>query len=153
RKRWEKIYKWLPGKWSFNRAYDKLIANMDQHSKTITNTYMTGSLRNYMALIIGTMAIVTFTFMLMKDGFTILFDDVFYVTFIEVVVVGIVICGAIATVFANSNLAIILITGITGYGVAILFVLYRAPDLALTQLVIETVSIVLFYSFTVTYRN
>src|SRR5699024_4928811 len=45
---------------------------------------------------------------------------------------------------ANSNLAIILITGITGYGVAILFVLYRAPDLALTQLVIETVSIVLF---------
>src|SRR5699024_7148098 len=75
---------------------------------------------------------------------TIRFNDVADVTFIEVVVVGIVICGAIATVFANSNLAIILITGITGYGVAILFVLYRAPDLALTQLVIETVSIVLF---------
>src|SRR5699024_7194703 len=91
-----------------------------------------------------TMDNVTFTFMWMIDGFTIRFNDVADVTFIEVVVVGLVLCGAIATVFANSNLAIILITGITGYGVAILFVLYRAPDLALTQLVIETVSIVLF---------
>ncbi|HIV74071.1 MAG TPA: DUF4040 domain-containing protein, partial [Candidatus Pseudogracilibacillus intestinigallinarum] len=34
--------------------------------------------------------------------------------------------------------------GITGYGVAILFVLYRAPDLALTQLVIETITMALF---------
>src|SRR5699024_358970 len=54
------------------------------------------------------------------------------------------VCSSDLTIFANNNLAIILITGIVGYGVSILFVIYRAPDLALTQLVIETVSVALF---------
>ena len=37
-----------------------------------------------------------------------------------------------------------MLAGITGYGVAVLFLLHGAPDLALTQVLVETVSIVLF---------
>src|SRR5699024_3864910 len=52
--------------------------------------------------------------------------------------------GSFSPLFANHNFAILLITGLVGYGVSILFVISRAPDLALTQLVIETVSVALF---------
>lgn len=52
--------------------------------------------------------------------------------------------AAVATLFANHNLSAILILGVVGFGTSMLFVIYRAPDLALTQLVIETISMALF---------
>jgi multicomponent Na+:H+ antiporter subunit A len=38
----------------------------------------------------------------------------------------------------------IILLGAVGYSVSLFFVIYRAPDLALTQLVIETISVALF---------
>ncbi|HSH26103.1 MAG TPA: hydrogen gas-evolving membrane-bound hydrogenase subunit E, partial [Massilibacterium sp.] len=49
-----------------------------------------------------------------------------------------------AVAFIYNRIAAILILGIVGYGLALLFVFFKAPDLALTQLVIETITVVLF---------
>ncbi|WP_284140470.1 MULTISPECIES: Na+/H+ antiporter subunit A [unclassified Virgibacillus] len=144
RRYWKNIYNFFPGKLSFNNLYDGLLEKVDQYTATVTNFYMNGSLKNYVAIIIGTIFIVTLSFMFITDGFTISNDNLADVTGIELAVVFIIAIAAIATIFTNHKLAIILITGVVGYGVAILFVIYRAPDLALTQLVIETVSVVLF---------
>ena len=143
-KRWYSIYDRIPGAVSFNRLYDWSIDALDTTPRKITNFYMRGSLRNYMLIILGTTFIVSFGFLFLTDGFVIKFDDLAPITLLELVVVFAITVAAIATIFARNNVAVILILGITGYGVAILFVLYRAPDLALTQLVIETVSITLF---------
>lgn len=144
RTKWIRVYNILPGKLSFNRVYDFIVEKVDAYSRGITNFYMTGSLRHYMVLILGTMIVVTFGYLFITDGFTIEFDNLAEVTVLEIAVVTVTIIGAIATIFMNNNIAAILVTGIVGYGVAILFVIYRAPDLALTQLVVETVSIALF---------
>src|SRR5699024_114869 len=98
----------------------------------------------YMLIILVTTFVVTFAFLYATDGFVVNFTDLAPVSVLEMVVVIAITVAAISTIFARNNVAVILILGITGYGVAILFVLYRAPDLALTQLVIETVSITLF---------
>ena len=37
-----------------------------------------------------------------------------------------------------------MLVGVTGYGVAMLFLLHGAPDLALTQVLVETVTLVMF---------
>ena len=37
-----------------------------------------------------------------------------------------------------------MLVGVTGYGVAMLFLLHGAPDLALTQMLVETVTLVIF---------
>ena len=37
-----------------------------------------------------------------------------------------------------------MLVGVTGYGVAVLFLLHGAPDLALTQVLVETVTLVVF---------
>ncbi|WP_085991840.1 Na+/H+ antiporter subunit A [Oceanobacillus senegalensis] len=144
RKKWQGIYNILPGNLSFNRVYNTIIEKLDTYSAGITNTYMTGSLRTYMILILGTTFIVTLMYMWLTNGFTIDFSQVADVTSLEVALVTIIMIAAIATLFVNNNVAVILVTGIVGYGVSMLFVIYRAPDLALTQLTVETISIALF---------
>src|SRR5690625_4622943 len=139
RKSWEDVYNLLPGSFSFNRIYDYSIRSINTYSNKLTNFYMTGSLRTYMLIIIGATFLISFLFMYNTDGFAIDFSDLAEITVLEIVVVIAIIVAAIGTIFSNHNIAAILILGITGYGVAILFVLYRAPDLALTQLVIETI--------------
>src|SRR5699024_7152712 len=83
--------------------------------------------------------------MYLTNGFALDTSDLAPITTLEIVVVGSIIVAAGATVFSNNNVAAILFLGIVGYGVAILFVIYRAPDIALTQLVIETVTVALFF--------
>ena len=56
---------------------------------------------------------------------------------------GIMAVAALAAIFAKSRLGSILCLGIVGYGVAMLFSFYSAPDLAMTQLVIESLTVIL----------
>src|SRR5699024_3515494 len=81
---------------------------------------------------------------LATGGFTIDFGNLASVTIIDLAVALVITAAAIGTIFAKKNVAAILIAGVAGYGVSLLFVIYRAPDLALTQLVVETVSVALF---------
>lgn len=142
--KWMGIYSVFPGKLSFNHVYDWLMLKTDTASEKVTNFYMTGSLRTYMSIILGAMFVVTFTVMYLTNGFAIDFTDIAPITVLEIVVVASIMIAAVATLFSNNNVGAILILGIVGYGVAILFVIYRAPDIALTQLVIETVTVALF---------
>src|SRR5699024_6150840 len=46
--------------------------------------------------------------------------------------------------FINNRITAIIVTGVAGFLVALMFTIFRAPDLALTQLLVETVSVILF---------
>lgn len=144
-KKWSNIYDAIPGKLSLNKVYDKLIQQIDDISASITNSYMTGSIKLYMSIILLAIIAVTFTIMFTTGGLSsISFDDLEEVKVVDIAVVVIMVLAALATIFVNNKLALILITGIVGFGISILFVIFRAPDLALTQLVVETVSMALF---------
>jgi len=58
--------------------------------------------------------------------------------------------GALAAVRARSRLAVIACLGVVGYGVALVFILFGAPDLAMTQFLVETLTVIVlvlvFYS-------
>ena len=49
-----------------------------------------------------------------------------------------------AILFAKARITAVLLNGVLGYSVAFFFVIFRAPDLALTQLVVESVTTALF---------
>lgn len=57
---------------------------------------------------------------------------------------AVVLAGALTAAVTTSRLAAVAALGAVGYGVALLYVLYGAPDLAMTQFCIETLSVVLF---------
>ena len=52
--------------------------------------------------------------------------------------------SAFTVLFAKTRMISLVAVGALGYLVSMLFVLFRAPDLALTQLVVETVTTALF---------
>ncbi|MDU6195042.1 MAG: DUF4040 family protein [Staphylococcus haemolyticus] len=61
------------------------------------------------------------------------------------VILGIMISVVgIALVFIRQRLTMVILNGIIGYSVALFFLLMREPDLALTQLVVETITTILF---------
>ena len=63
---------------------------------------------------------------------------------LQVAIVVVVIVAAILTVRSRRRLRAVLLLGVTGYGTALLFVAHGAPDLALTQVLVETFSVVTF---------
>lgn len=62
----------------------------------------------------------------------------------EAVLALLVVAGAAGTVLSGSRLAAVVALGVTGFGVALLFLVFGAPDLAMTQLAVETLSVLLF---------
>ncbi|MEH3068775.1 MAG: DUF4040 domain-containing protein [Aeromicrobium erythreum] len=73
------------------------------------------------------------------DGSTFGPDDA-----LRVATVALVCAAALLTVRSRRRLRAVLLLGVTGYGTALLFVLHGAPDLALTQVLVETFALVTF---------
>src|SRR3546814_6615556 len=57
---------------------------------------------------------------------------------------AVVVAAAFVTTRSRRRLRAVLLVGVTGYGTAMLFLLHGAPDLALTQVLVETTSLVVF---------
>lgn len=62
----------------------------------------------------------------------------------ELALAGVAIAGAIAATRVRRRMAAALLLGVVGIAVSGIFVVYSAPDLALTQLLIETLTVALF---------
>ncbi len=65
-------------------------------------------------------------------------------TLTEVIIVSVIAVAAIAMVVVRRRFAAVLLLGAVGYGIAGLFALFGGPDLALTQLLVETLAVTLF---------
>lgn len=62
----------------------------------------------------------------------------------EIALLAIMLISISFTVFTNSRLAAVAAMGVTGYALCLLFVFYSAPDLAMTQFTIDTLTVILF---------
>ena len=62
----------------------------------------------------------------------------------QLVVAAIIVVAAVLTARSRRRLKAVMLVGVTGYGTAMLFLLHGAPDLALTQVLVETVTLVVF---------
>src|SRR5690606_18659012 len=66
------------------------------------------------------------------------------VTFYEAAVVAVILGSATFAVVSESRLGAVAALGGVGFGIAILYALFSAPDLAMTQFLIETLTVLLF---------
>lgn len=64
--------------------------------------------------------------------------------FYDVILIGIILSAAFFVTRSRSRLATIALLGSIGFSIAILFLLYSAPDLAMVQFAIETLTVILF---------
>lgn len=56
----------------------------------------------------------------------------------------VIIVSTLYSMFSKSRIATIITMGVTGYGIALLFMYYSAIDLAITQIIVETLIVVMF---------
>ncbi|WP_164104073.1 putative monovalent cation/H+ antiporter subunit A [Candidatus Laterigemmans baculatus] len=71
-------------------------------------------------------------------------EEWFYANSYRLAVAGMILLGAVGAVHSGSRLTAIASLGVVGYGVALIYALYGAPDLAMTQFVVETLTVLLF---------
>jgi multicomponent Na+:H+ antiporter subunit A len=126
------IYRWI---------FDRAVPNTAQW---LVDHLQNGVLRDYERIMLGAMvALILFALVAGGSDFGIrpsAFENLGWTEF----VVCILLClGAFGTIAAQSRLTAIVILGIDGALVSLLFVMFGAPDVAFTQLMIEVVSLVL----------
>ncbi|MEN1966736.1 Na+/H+ antiporter subunit A [Lentibacillus sp. N15] len=141
---WKGIYRLFPQHISFNALYDAMLEQLGKTSNRITNFYMTGYLRDYLVYIYLFFIIATGGILIYTKAFLVEIAGNSSVSLFEWIIAMVMMAAGIAILFAGSRLTAILLNSALGYGIAVLFVIFRAPDLALTQTVIETVTTVLF---------
>lgn len=143
--KWQKLYYKWPNYLTLNKLYD---VNMDivleEGMESLSKLYMTGSIRQYFTYMFCGIAALVIGTLFIKDAFVVSMDHLAPITGYEIVLVFILVVGTIVAVFAKSRITAIIGLGAVGYTVALFFVIFNAPDLALTQLVIETISVALF---------
>ncbi|GKU83167.1 Na+/H+ antiporter subunit A [Niallia sp. NCCP-28] len=140
--KWKNFYRIFP--YSINALYNFLIEKGKLWSKQLTNRYMVGSIRTYLLYILTFLVATAGYTLLTKNGVNFYGKNLAQIGLYEIVLSLILIVATISILFAKSRLASIILLGAVGYSVSLFFVIFQAPDLALTQLVIETVSVALF---------
>ena len=122
-------------------GYKYLLLGVLGFAAWLTKRLQTGLLRDYIRVIIlFAVSLVLVTFW--RSGITFEIVDPLWQPQI-ILLASLMAVAAIAAIFSKSRLGSVLCLGIVGYGVAILFSFYSAPDLAMTQLVIETLTVIL----------
>ena len=71
----------------------------------------------------------------------------------ELLIVIVIITAAIAATLARSTMAAVLSLGAVGYGVALTFLVFGAPDLAMTQFSVETLTVFIYVLVFRHFRN
>src|SRR5690625_3050864 len=143
RDRWMFIYNYHKEAFTLNYLYDQGLLYSRIGSHRITDGYMTGYIRNYLVYIFGfftVMGILT----VMNTGLRIDFGNFAPVGIQEAVLTLIVLIATAVILITRSRMVSIIMLGTIGFSMALFFVFFRAPDLALTQLAIETVTTSLF---------
>ena len=128
-----------PGRW-----YDLVLNGTLDFASWLTNRIQNGYLRSYLFYVLGTfLLLVGFTFarqinsLLSVPSFT-------PVRLYEGIIVLVIAAAAWMVVRLDSRLAVIAALGVIGYGIAVLYILFGAPDLAMTQFSVETLTVILF---------
>jgi multicomponent Na+:H+ antiporter subunit A len=128
-------------------GYQKLIPGLLSVAAAQTKFFQNGNLRKYISTIVGFFTLLVISILLLynfdlsiSNRLTALYDLRLY----EIVMIVLILIAFYIIINSNSRLTTIVAMGVLGYGVAILFIFFGAPDVAMTQFIIETLTVVLF---------
>jgi multicomponent Na+:H+ antiporter subunit A len=124
-------------------AYDRVYDGLLEGARRTTAATQSGSLPLYLAVVLSTVAAALFV--ALAAGATDSISSPRFsnspIEFVAVVVTGLL---AVAIVFARNRFGAAVLLGGSGYALAILYLIQGAPDLAITQFLVETLTIVVF---------
>ncbi|WP_230202761.1 hydrogen gas-evolving membrane-bound hydrogenase subunit E [Parafrankia discariae] len=124
------------------RGYERAVRALDWSAVAVTGRLQTGSLPAYLGVILLTVLAVPGTALVTGASWP---DDLPWWDYrIQLPLAVGILLASLAVVRARSRLTATLLLGAVGYGIGALFVVDGAPDLALAQFLVETLSLIVF---------
>jgi multicomponent Na+:H+ antiporter subunit A len=131
--------------WGPDKGFDQFIAGLVGLSYAVTRRIQFGRMEGYMTITFALVAVALLVPLTVYGEWPNLDElpPITDITFYELATVFIALIGIVAVVLANNRLTAIVSLGIQGFAVAIIFMLFGAPDLSFTQFMVETLSVVI----------
>ncbi|CAN5436980.1 Na+/H+ antiporter subunit A [soil metagenome] len=128
--------------WSAANAYGASVRTVDRIAARTTSLTQRGSLPFYLGVILLVFIVTITTGLLLNRTWP---SEVRLWDYSAQLAIGaIMVVAAIAATRAGKRFQAVVLVGVTGFGMAALFALQGAPDLALTQILVEVVTLVAF---------
>ncbi|RUR50773.1 putative monovalent cation/H+ antiporter subunit A [Vreelandella populi] len=122
-------------------GYEHLLNGVVQFSEWQTRILQNGYMRNYILVMLVVLIALIGNSILVRHSPLIAFD--LDVRFHEIIVVGTMTMSALFATITRSRLGAVASVGIMGFSIALVFILFSAPDLGITQLLVETLTVIL----------
>jgi multicomponent Na+:H+ antiporter subunit A len=125
-----------------DRVYDKAIGGLMAFASLQTRILQNGYLRHYLAVILG-FALLLISIPVVAGGIprAVVLTTPFV---LDVATLGLMVGGALLALLARSRFAAIVSFGAVGIGLSLVFMLNGAPDLAMTQIVVDILTVMVF---------
>tara|TARA_R110002020_G_scaffold39991_7_gene118344 strand:+ start:7684 stop:10062 length:2379 start_codon:yes stop_codon:yes gene_type:complete len=129
--------------WGPDRGFDQLISGLVRLSGVVTRIIQPGRLDIYMTVTFLMIAVALIGPMAWYGEWPSMPVWPADAQFHELVVIAIVPIGLMAVILARDRLTAIVSLGVQGFAVALIFMLFGAPDLSFTQFMVETLAVVI----------
>lgn len=126
------------------QIFNTLKVKTHQFADWYTGLFQNGYLRSYVLIIV--VFLISLLSYKLFSGVNIYINSskLHEITIYEAVIIGIILLAIFKTVSTSSRLVAVVSMGVVGYCICLLFMFYSAPDLAMTQFTIDTLTVVLF---------
>ncbi len=125
------------------KLYVLLELSMLSNARRVTELLQNGRLRLYLLIAVATLVIPVWLIMLLAGGLpSVTLDRDLYPW--EAIIAALIAGAAAVAVTSRSRLGAVTALGVVGYGIALVYLLFSAPDLALAQILVETLTVLLF---------
>jgi multicomponent Na+:H+ antiporter subunit A len=125
-----------------DRVYDATLRGLDWVAFRVTGTTQRGSIPATQSVILTTLVVVPIVVLVAGARDRPNFE--LWESALTPIVGVLMLAGALGAVVMRNRLAAVLLVGLTGYGCGVIFAFHGAPDLALTQFLVETLTLVIF---------
>lgn len=126
-----------------DKAFDVVLSALVRFSFVVTRTLQPGRLEFYVTATFGIIALALLVPLFAYGELPAMPVWPSQMKFHEITFIAIAVIGLVAVLTAASRLTAIVALGIQGFAVAVLFLLFGAPDLSFTQFMVETLSVVI----------
>jgi len=128
--------------WGPDRGFDQVVGALVRISHGVMRRVQNGNMRTYVRL----------TFIVV--GLALLIPPVIFgawpempvvpeMSFYEAAILALAVVGVLQVVLARKRLTAVVSFGVQGFAIAVIFMLFGAPDLSFTQFMVETLSVVI----------
>nr|MCU0732539.1 DUF4040 domain-containing protein [Hyphomonas sp.] len=143
---WERIVPRLRSLEAMDRygpsaGYERLLASVIDGAETVTTTIQHGSLRGYIRTLFLVISVGCVGTLLVRNGFA--WPHTGKLADPRLGIALLIVAGSVAVMLARTSIQAVLAMGLVGFATALIFLSFGAPDVAFTQLAVETLLVVI----------